>query len=122
MAGELASGRAKGITEQLRNQLAAGEPVEIAGYRVLPALAEGLEAAELVLPASGGGQVIWLEISLRDEATLAPVSLNRIEHWQATGCVVHAKVVRGPAFWQTSEIEDAPELIAATQAALGSLT
>jgi hypothetical protein len=27
-------------------------------------------------------------------------------------------VVQGPAFWQTSEIEQAPELIAATTAAL----
>jgi len=122
MAGELASGRAKGITEQLRRQLAAGESVEIAGYAVCPALAEGLEAAGLETPAGGDGQVIWLETSLRDEATIAPVSQKRIEDWQAAGYAVHAGVVRGPAFWQTSEIEDAPELLAATQAALVSWT
>ncbi len=120
MAGELASGQAKGITEQLRRQLAAGQSVEIAGYTVSPSLAEGLEAAELEPPAGGDGQVIWLETSLRDEATLAPVSQKRIEYWQAVGFAVHARVVRGPAFWQTSEIEDAPELIAATRAALAS--
>ncbi|MBT9521471.1 MAG: hydrolase 2, exosortase A system-associated [Dechloromonas sp.] len=122
MAGELASGQSRGITEQLRRQLAAGEAVEIAGYTVSPALAEGLEAAELEPPARGDRQVIWLETSLRDDATLAPVSQNRIEHWLTAGYAVHAKVVRGPAFWQTSEIEDAPELLAATQAALASLT
>lgn len=122
MAGELASGQAKGITEQLRRQLSAGEPVEIAGYTVSPALAEGLEATELDPPANGNGQIIWLETSLRDEATLAPVSLKRIEYWLVAGYAVHAKVVRGPAFWQTSEIEDAPELLVTTRAALVSLT
>lgn len=122
MAGELASGTAKGITEQLRRQLAAGEPVEIAGYTVSPALAKGLEAAELEPPACGARQVIWLETSMRDDATLAPVSQKRIEHWLMAGYAVHAKVVRGPAFWQTSEIEDAPELLATTQATLALLT
>lgn len=118
MAGELASGQAKAVGEQLRQQLAAGEPVEIAGYRVAPALAAGLEQAELLPPPAGSGRVLWLETSLRDEATLAPVAEKRIEQWQAAGFTVEAGVVRGPAFWQTTEIEDAPELIAATLAAL----
>lgn len=117
MAGEMASGQAKVIGEQLRQQLAAGQPVEIAGYGVAPALVAGLEQAELKPPA-GGGRVIWLETSLRDEATLAPVSQKRIEQWQAAGWRVDARITRGPAFWQTAEIEDAPELIAATLAGL----
>lgn len=118
MAGELASGQAKAVGEQLRQQLAAGQNVEIAGYGVAPALATGLEQAELLPPAGRGGRVVWLETSLRDAATLAPVSVKRIEQWQAAGFTVDAAVVRGPAFWQTTEIEEAPELIAATLAAL----
>lgn len=121
MAGELVSGEHKGVVEQLRRELAAGVAAEIAGYTVSPALAQGLEAAELEPPTDGKGCVIWLETSLRHEATLAPVSQKSIERWQAAGYEVYTQVVRGPAFWQTSEIEDAPELIAATQAALESL-
>jgi exosortase A-associated hydrolase 2 len=117
MAGEMASGQAKAVGEQLRQQLAAGQSVEIAGYGVAPALAAGLEQAELKPPA-GSGRVIWLETSLRDEATLAPVAQKRIAQWQAAGYSVDARIARGPAFWQTSEIEDAPELIAATLAGL----
>lgn len=120
MAGELASGQAKGVTEQLRRQLAAGKPVEIAGYTVSPSLAEGLEATGLEPPARGEGQVVWLETTLRGEAMLSPVSQSRIAAWQTAGYAIHAAVVRGPAFWQTSEIEDAPELLAATLAALVS--
>jgi exosortase A-associated hydrolase 2 len=120
MAGELASGQAKGVSEQLRQQLAAGQTVEIAGYSVSPGLADGLEKAELQPPAGPHGRVSWLELSTREDATLAPVSQKRIEQWQVSGCTVDAQVVRGPSFWQTSEIEDAPDLVAATMAALES--
>ena len=126
MAGELstdrASGQAKAIGEQLRASLAAGQSVEIAGYEVAPALAAGLEAAELSPPPGRQGRVVWLETSLRDEAALTPVAVTCIERWQAAGFEVEARIVRGPAFWQTTEIEKAPELLAATTAALAGRT
>lgn len=117
IAGEVASGLSKSVGEALRQQLAAGEPVEIAGYTVAPALVRGLEGAEL-LPPAHAGRVIWLEVSLRDVASIAPVSQKCISTWQAAGYRVDARVANGPAFWQTTEIEDAPQLLAATLAAL----
>lgn len=120
MAGELASGVSKGIAAQLRSRLAAGLKVEIAGYMVSPELVDGLDNTALEPPAGREGRVIWLETSLRDEATLAPVSLIQLDNWRASGFAVHADVVYGPAFWHTSEIEDAPELISATQAAFAA--
>lgn len=120
MAAELASGQAKGVTEALRQELSAGRAVEIAGYAVSPGLANGLEQSELQPPVDRSGRVSWFELSTREEATLTPVSQKRIEQWQTAGFKVEAKVIRGPAFWQTSEIEDAPELITATLAALES--
>lgn len=118
MAGEMASGQAKAVGEQLRQQLADGQAVEIAGYGISPALAQGLEQAELKPPAGRAGRVVWLETSLRDEPTLAPVAQKSIGQWQAAGYSVAARVAHGPAFWQTTEIEDAPQLIAATLAGL----
>ncbi len=118
MAGELAGGRAKGVTEQIKQQIAAGNSVEIAGYTVSPELVEDLEISELRPPAGRAGQVCWLELSTRDEATIAPASQKYIEHWQAAGCAINAEVIHGPAFWQTTEIEDAPHLLAASLAAL----
>ncbi|MDR1996242.1 hydrolase 2, exosortase A system-associated [Azonexus sp.] len=118
IASEMASGQAKMVGEQLRSRLAAGQAVEIAGYEVAPTLAAGLEQAELLPPPGRHGRVVWLETSLRDEATLALVAVKRIEQWQAAGFAVEASVVRGPAFWQTTEIEEAPELLAATRIAL----
>lgn len=45
-------GGAKGLTEGLRQQLAAGTPVEVAGYAIAPALAQGMEHAVLEPPAA----------------------------------------------------------------------
>lgn len=120
MAGELAAGQGKGITEQLRQQLAAGRSVEIAGYSVSPGLADGLGSAELHPPLGHSGRLAWFELSLREDPALAPVSLKNIEQWREAGWDVTAHMVRGPGFWQTTEIEDASELIAATIAALES--
>lgn len=118
MAGELVSGQSKGVVERIRKQLATGKPAEIAGYTVSPGLAEGLEKAELHPPAIRPGRVSWIEVANRENATIAPVAQSCIAQWQALGFSVEASLVRGPAFWQTTEIEDAPELIAATLAAL----
>lgn len=118
LAGELVSGQAKGITEKIRQQLHSGHAVEIAGYQVSPLLASGMEASELKLPTNFDGRISWFELAVRDDATLSPVSQRRIEQWQAAGFNVEAKLVHGPSFWQNTELEDAPELIAATLAAL----
>lgn len=118
MAGELIGNESKGVTEQLRRQLAEGGSVEVAGYRLSPALANGLERAELRLPPNAG-RVEWIEISTRADAALAPSSSMRLTQWQEAGLAVRSQVVTGPSFWQTSEIEVAPLLIQATIDALG---
>jgi hypothetical protein len=105
--------------EALKAQLAAGQPVEIAGYALSTGLAKGLESAELSPPAQPG-RLHWLEVSTRPEATLAPASLKRIEQWQAAGFKTGSAVLPAPSFWQTTEIEEAPALLAATLAALRS--
>lgn len=120
LAAELASGQTKGGAEKIRNQLDSGQSIEIAGYTISPELARGLEKSELQLPVALCGRVSWFELSVRENATLAPVSQKRIDHWQESGLNVTAVLVHGPSFWQNTEIEDAPELIAATLAIMES--
>ena len=117
VAGELLAGESKGVMEGLKHMLASGQAVEIAGYTLSSELAQGLEGAEL-LPPSQWGRVIWLELSTRADATLAPASVKRLERWQAASHSTICHVVPGPAFWQTTEIEVAPDLLTATIAAL----
>ena len=120
VAGDMLGGQSKGVMESMRQELAAGSAVEIAGYILNPGLASGLEQATLVPPVSQDPtlRLEWFELSTREDADLSPVSAKTIAQWQQAGFSVGNHIVHGPAFWQTSEIEDAPALIAATTAAL----
>ena len=66
VAGELMSGKDEGGAGALKARLAAGTTVEVAGYRLAPSLAGGLEQAELTYSALVE-QLAWLELSTRDE-------------------------------------------------------
>ena len=123
-AGDMLGGGAKGVTEGLRQQLAGGQTVEIAGYALSPGLAQGMERSVLAPPAvsqpslAQPGRLEWLEMSTREDATLSPVAQKAIEQWGQSGFAVRSHIVNGPSFWQTTEIEDAPALVAATLAAV----
>jgi uncharacterized protein len=119
-AGDLASGNAKAVMDGLRAQLAQSQPVEIAGYVLAPALAQGLEQAVLAPPAGAAApaRVEWFELSTRADASLSPAVRKSQESWQQAGFNLRSHLVQGPSFWQTTEIEDAPALIGATTAAL----
>lgn len=116
-AGDLLGSRTAEAGPDARKQLAAGRMAEIAGYRISPGLAHGMDSASLRHPPPVR-EVVWLEVSMQDEPQMAPASLPLVEAWQADALHVRARAVRGPAFWQTVEIEEAPALISHTLAAM----
>jgi len=120
-AGDLLGGQGKALMEQLRSDIAAGKGVEVAGYMLHPELCLGLERATLKPPVRhdlAHCAVCWLEVSLREDATLTPAAVMSIENWMAAGWSVQSRTTHGPTFWQTVEIEDAPGLIEATVTAI----
>lgn len=123
VAGDMLGSQSKGVMESMRQQLATGSPLEIAGYMLSSKLAMGLEQTALVPPASMGQarRLEWFELSTREDAGLSPVSAKTIAQWQQAGFRTGNRIAYGPAFWQTTEIEDAPALIAATTAALSTM-
>jgi uncharacterized protein len=121
-ASELLGGQAKAAMEQLRGEIAAGRSVEVAGYTLDAALCYGLEKATLRAPALQPGRALWLEVSAVDSPTLAPAGAATLAAWRQAGWAVETQALRGPAFWQTTEIEDAPALLQATLAAMTAAT
>lgn len=100
-------------------RLALGQPVEIAGYTISPALAAGLAQSHLRPPATGAvGRLLWMDITKQADAALNPSSEREILIWQKAGWQTEAKTVIAPSFWQTVTSEDAPALIQATLAAM----
>jgi len=121
-ASELgADAAAKIDTRGLRAELTAGRTIEIAGYTMSPALAEGLEAASFELPEGFKGAVAWLEVASAADATLSPAAQVAIEKLRARGIAVTAECVQGAAFWQTQEIEFVAGLPGACAAAWSAL-
>lgn len=120
MASQMQQERAgRGVTEALMSELAAGNTVDVAGYCLGPEAALGLAAASLE-PSTHhiGSRLVWLEATSRAPAELLPAAASVLGRWRDAGFVVTAAAVRGPSFWQTLEIEDAPALIEATVRAL----
>jgi exosortase A-associated hydrolase 2 len=111
-AKDMLDGQAGGGTQALRERLARGESVEVAGYALHPALAAGLDQATLQPPSAG--RTTWLEVSTRDEPALLPASAALVERWKAAGHAIAVRVVKGAPFWNATEIEEVPELVAAT--------
>ena len=122
MAGQLAQGATKGITEGLSAELAAGRAVEVAGYPLGPGVTEGLAAAQLRTPAHQAHMgVLWLEVTSHAAPELLPASLNIVQRWTAAGVGVRAAAVQGPQFWQTMDIEEAPALVDRTAGEMRAL-
>lgn len=116
-AARLMDGQAKGVLDDLKRALADGQTVEIAGYRLPAALAAGLGRATLA-PPQPAARLVWLEVASKVDAELSPAATQALARWRDAGWQVDARSVTGPAFWQTSEIEEAPALLAGTLAAL----
>jgi exosortase A-associated hydrolase 2 len=123
IAGDMLGGQGKSVMDGMRKQWADGAAVEIAGYVLSPELAQGLEQATLATPVDNTAirRLEWFEVSTRETASFSPVSTKTQEQWQEAGFKVCGHIVNGPSFWQTSEIEIAPALIAATTTAIASL-
>lgn len=115
VAGERLTSGHDGIgTQQLLDQLRAGESIEVAGYQLAPQLALPMAEASIALPPDVN-RVCWLEVQSRAEASLVPTSKRVVEAWRANkNLELLASVVQGSSFWQTQEIEQAPDLLVAT--------
>lgn len=120
VAGEMQGGDSKGLMDRLRAQLAQGETVEVAGYRLSSGLAGGLERAELLLPVPTA-RLEWIELSGKADLSLSPLAGTRLEQWQSPGRIVRGHAVCGPAFWQTAEITECPALLNASISAMSKV-
>ena len=118
LAGAMLDQGAPGATTAgLRATLAAGEPLEVAGYMLAPTLAAGLDTlnATNLTPRC---PTDWLEIVAAAERPMPPGAARVVAAWESAGASPAASTVACAPFWSTQEIAECPELIYATCAAL----
>jgi exosortase A-associated hydrolase 2 len=114
----LTDGGDSGGTTALRQALAAGQPLEIAGYTLAPALAlalDNLDGGKLPPPAC---PIHWFELVADPARPVPPAAARVAESWRQLGANVRSQAVAGPQFWATQEIAECPALLDATIAAL----
>ncbi len=103
----------------LRDQLSAGQAVEVAGYSLDPALINRLDGCRLTSSlADFRGRVDWFEM-VADENRAPSAAARRSAGALSDGkssVNLHAAV--GPNFWTTAEIATSPHLIDVTTLAL----
>ncbi|MBC7727851.1 MAG: hydrolase 2, exosortase A system-associated, partial [Microbacteriaceae bacterium] len=94
--GAMLGGQDAGGAAATRAELAAGRHVDVAGYRLSPALASGLEAAVLKppglqassvssMPPMRPGRIEWLETTTREPAALSPAAATQLQAWESAG-------------------------------------
>jgi len=109
-----AAGRQQ-TTTTLRARMAQGEPIEVAGYEVAPALARAIDALNLVSLANESlPPLCWLEVSTSEPPALTPVGVRTVEALRHAGAQVETRAMPGEAFWSLQEITVAPQLVDAT--------
>ena len=111
LAAGLGAGGGNGTTvNSLRERLAGGETLEIAGYELHPALVDALDAAVLTPDASWPQPLRCIEVGAQSNA-LTPGLARAVEAWRSHGVTVDATAVQGPQFWMLQEPEWADALI-----------
>lgn len=121
VASQLVHDGEKETTESIRQQLAAGHTVEVAGYPLSPALADALGSRKL-LPPPAGMAVDWIEIVGKAEQPAAVGSRRWADMAIAGGTILRLQTVVAPMVWQIHGREDAPALVAATVDAMVATT
>lgn len=99
-------------------RLDAGETPEVGGYALGAGLVRGAEALEIATLAPPRCPIAWLDVGAGEPPQPPPLSLRAMEAWRGAGADVDARVVAGPPFWTSVEIEEAPSLVAATTRAV----
>lgn len=123
VASAMLSGSPSGVSvNQLRACLADGEAVDVAGYRLTPALAASFVQRKLghLRPACS---LEWFEVVADEGGAPSPPVSRLIAEWCASGTAVALRVVQGESFWGTAnaaELVQCSSLVEATALAAES--
>lgn len=91
--------------------LASGTTVEVAGYEITPALAQGLQRARFQVPPGASRRIVWIDVATTPGLEAAPASRRALDELRAAGHDVRFLLVEGAPFWQTTEITEIEPLL-----------
>lgn len=123
VAGELLSGRGKGRLAEFKARLAAGMPIDVAGYTLSSAMAKGLAESRLIGDQSDCPKRLgWIEIVSSPQKEPSAVVAQSLAGMKERGCESCYASVIGQAFWQSHSIDVPSDLIEQTLRVLTELS
>ena len=119
VAAEMAENKPDRATlKALKENLQSGESVEIAGYSLSPALAQGMMGSAIhegTFQGKNIRKIVWIEL-LADEDRPVPVMNKQVvEQLAAAGLQISLHNFCGPSFWSAAELVELPELLASVR-------
>lgn len=116
LAATMDKGENRQSTKALRERLAQGETLEIAGYHLAPDLASAIASRTFrdLAETNRAPTINWLEVTSDSSCAFSPASQKALDVLAQQSRVTTAKVVTGQPFWLAQEITLAPALLSAT--------
>ena len=115
VAAAMTGGGQAETTKVLRQALADGSRIEVAGYELTPELTGAIDGVDLLrLVPPRALPVHWLEVVPGTQDAVSPGSQRIIESWRDEGSAAAVDTVTGEPFWSIQETTVVPELIART--------
>jgi exosortase A-associated hydrolase 2 len=101
-------------TRALRETLAAGVTIEVAGYEIAPALASSLDTLDVSAFTPSNKIIHWVDIVPDATRPMAPASARTVAIWEQEGVDVILHRVTCPPFWTAQEVVTSAELLSVT--------
>jgi exosortase A-associated hydrolase 2 len=103
-------------TRALREALAAGAAIEVAGYEIAPALASSLDALDVSTLTPANKMVHWIDITPDATRPMTPASARTVSIWEQQGVDLILHRVSSAPFWNTQEVITTSQLLSVTTA------
>jgi exosortase A-associated hydrolase 2 len=105
--------RASG-TKGMREAIAAGKTLEVAGYALAPALAASIDSLNAANMAITNAPVNWFELVSEPGRPLPPAAARTASAWKEHGVDLRLHLIPGIPFWASQEISESVPLLDAT--------
>lgn len=112
------SGQSTDDAKSLRRMLEKGSTVEVGGYELGPELVLRADAVDLATVRAPACRVLWRETTVASPAAISPAATRVEAAWKRDGVTADFNAVKGPSFWASQELSEAPALVRATTDAL----
>lgn len=103
-------------TAGMKARLAAGESIEVAGYRLGGELITAIDQLEMrFLPGGGDTEIFWMEHSADGSAALGARTARVIEQLQQTGTTIAVSTFGDEPIWQLHKRASCDDLLTKTR-------